>query len=110
MLEQKILAVRLSGDEMHARIFKATVYEIFGLIASAATACHPPFATRRFPGLTPLLPPVSHTSGPEQHKGRAMQSKSLYIEEDVEDGHSFSAWLLTSCFILNNKTTFPYLV
>jgi len=33
MLEQKILAVRLSGDEMHARIFKATVYEIFRLEA-----------------------------------------------------------------------------
>jgi catechol 2,3-dioxygenase-like lactoylglutathione lyase family enzyme len=31
MPEQKILAVRLSGDEMHARIFKATVYEIFRL-------------------------------------------------------------------------------
>jgi hypothetical protein len=31
MPEQKILAGRLSGDEMHARIFKATVYEIFRL-------------------------------------------------------------------------------
>jgi hypothetical protein len=27
----KILAVRLSRDEMHARMFKATVYEIFRL-------------------------------------------------------------------------------
>ena len=34
MPEQKILAVRLSGDEMHARIFKATVYEIFRLVVT----------------------------------------------------------------------------
>jgi hypothetical protein len=31
MSEQKILAVRLSGDERHARILKAKVYEIFRL-------------------------------------------------------------------------------
>ena len=31
MPAQKILAVRLSRDEMHARMFKATVYEIFRL-------------------------------------------------------------------------------
>jgi hypothetical protein len=33
MPEPKILAVRLSGDEIHARMFKATVYEIFRLDA-----------------------------------------------------------------------------
>jgi hypothetical protein len=31
MPEQKILVVRLSRDEMHVRMFKATVYEIFRL-------------------------------------------------------------------------------
>src|SRR2546425_13177282 len=33
MPAQKILAGRLSRDEMHARMFKATVYEIFRLEA-----------------------------------------------------------------------------
>jgi len=32
MPAQKILAGRLSRDEMHARMFKATVYEIFRLV------------------------------------------------------------------------------
>src|SRR2546429_2109363 len=34
MPAQKILAGRLSRDEMHARMFKATVYEIFRLEGS----------------------------------------------------------------------------
>src|SRR6476620_8679658 len=51
MPEQKILAVRLSGDEMHARIFKATVYEIFRLAAERLSQL-----ARRL--AHPLAPPI----------------------------------------------------
>src|SRR5262249_44085584 len=66
------------------------------LIAPVATAFHPHVATQRFPGLTPLLQPVSHTSLQEQHRDIVGLSKSSYI--DIENKHDLSVLLFPSFF------------
>jgi predicted extracellular nuclease len=91
MPEPKILAVRLSGDEIHARMFKATVYEIFRLGDLNDFQFSPPVETLQGDVLTNLmqvLPPQEQYSyvfeGNSQVLDQMLVSANLFIPASIE--------------------------